>query len=183
MGGGFLLAFYGLVMYLKIRKSRIRPPGHHTLVEVTAATLQFLEGYHFIDDTGTGVPTKKTMLGRLGDFLADHCTILYPSPASRERTQLARERNVLAAQRTVAACYRTIYSRARTGLAFIRSGVSFAGLGFGLLQYFSFSVLSVFDSVLVVSGIFMIIDGFLWYLPVRREQAEIPRCRVFQKAG
>jgi len=182
MAAGFLMASYGLGMYLKIRKSRIRPPAHHTLVEVTAATLQFLEGYHFIDEPGTAVPTKKTMLGRLGDFLADHCTILYPSPASKERTQLARERNVLAAQRTVAACYRTIYARARTGLAFIRSGVSFASLGFGLTQYFGLSVFSLFDSVLVVSGIFLIIDGFLWYLPVRREQSEIPRCRVFEDA-
>ena len=183
MGAGMLMAFYGLVMYLKIRQSRIRPPGHHTLVEVTAVTLQFLEGYHFIDDAHAGVPSKKTMLGRLGDFLAEHCTILYPSPASRERTQLARERNVLAGQRTVAACYRTIYSRARTGLAFIRSGVSFAGLGVGLMQYFGLSMLSVFDSALVIAGIFMIIDGSLWYLPVRREQAEIPRCRVFQEVG
>ncbi len=183
MGAGLLMAFYGLLMYLKIRKSRISPPGHHTLVEVTAATLQFLEGYHFIDDANTGVPTKKTMLGRLGDFLAEHCTILYPSPASKERTQLARERNVLAGQRTVAACYRTIYSRARTGLAFIRSGVSFAGLGLGLMQYFGLSMLSVFDSVLVIAGTFMIVDGALWYLPVRREQAEIPRCRVFQKVS
>jgi uncharacterized membrane protein YidH (DUF202 family) len=180
MAAGFVMASYGLNMYLKIRKSRIRPPGHHTLVEVTAATLQFLEGYHFIDDAGTVVTTKKTMLGRLGDFLADHCTILYPSPASKERTQLARERNVLAAQRTVAACYRTIYARARTGLAFIRSGVAFASLGFGLTEYFGLSVLSLFDSFLIVSGVFLVIDGFLWYLPVRREQAEIPRCRVFE---
>jgi uncharacterized membrane protein YidH (DUF202 family) len=180
MAAGFLMASYGLVMYLKIRKSRIRPPGHHTLVEVTSATLQFLEDYHFIDDAGRMVPTKKTMLGRLGDFLADHCTILYPSPSSLERTQLARERNVLAAQRTVAACYRTIYSRARTGLAFIRTGVSLASLGLGLLQYFGVSALSVFDAALVVAGIFMIIDGFLWYMPVRKEQSEIPRCRVFQ---
>ena len=180
MAAGFLMASYGLVMYLKIRKSRIRPPGHHTLVEVTSATLQFLEDYHFIDDAGKMVPSKKTMLGRLGDFLADHCTILYPSPASKERTQLARERNVLAAQRTVAACYRTIYSRARTGLAFIRTGVSFASLGLGLLQYFGVSALSVFDAALLVAGIFMIIDGFLWYMPVRKEQSEIPRCRVVQ---
>ena len=68
MVAGFLMASYGLVMYLKIRKSRLRPPGHHTLVEVTSATLQFLEDYHFIDDSGRTVPTKQTMLGRLGDF-------------------------------------------------------------------------------------------------------------------
>jgi len=180
MVSGFLMASYGLVMYLKIRRLRMRPPGHHTLVEVTSATLRFLEDYHFIDDGGRTIPTKQTMLGRLGDFLADHCTILYPSPASRERTQLARERNVLAAQRTVAACYRTIYSRARTGLAFIRTGVSFASFGLGLFQYFGVSALSVFDAMLVISGIFLIIDGFLWYMPVRKEQSEIPRCRVVQ---
>jgi uncharacterized membrane protein YidH (DUF202 family) len=177
---GFLVAMYGASAYLKVRKSRIRPPGHQTLVEVTAATLQFLENYHFIEGTGINAASKKTMLGRLGDFLADHSTILYPSPASRERTHLARERNVLAAQRTVAACYRTIYARARTGLAFIRSGVSFLSLGLGLMQYFGISMLTLFDSILVIAGMLMIIDGALWYMPVRKEQAEFPRCPVPQ---
>jgi uncharacterized membrane protein YidH (DUF202 family) len=120
------------------------------------------------------------MLARLGDFLADHCTILYPSPSSRERTHLARERNVLAAQRTVAACYRTIYARARTGLAFIRTGVSFAGLGLGLMHYFGFSLLTAIDSLLISAGILMTIDGWLWYMPVRKEQSEVPRCPVPQ---
>src|SRR5271157_957946 len=174
MAGGFLLALFGLSGYLKIRKSRIKPPGEQTLVEVTAATIQFLENYHFIDQPGTHLPAKQTMLARLGDFLADHCTILYPSPSSRERTHLARERNVLAAQRTVAACYRTLYARARTGLAFIRTGVSFASLGLGLMHYFGFSVLTVIDAFLITAGILMIIDGWLWYMPVRKEQAEIP---------
>jgi len=54
-------------------------------------------------------PTKGTMLARLGDFLANHCTILYPKPASKNAHPLTREKSVLAAQRTVAACYRTIY--------------------------------------------------------------------------
>jgi len=180
MAGGFLLALFGLSGYLKIRKSRIKPPGEQTLVEVTAATIQFLENYHFIDQPGTHLPAKQTMLARLGDFLADHCTILYPSPSSRERTHLARERNVLAAQRTVAACYRTIYARARTGLAFIRTGVSFASLGLGLMHYFSFSILTAIDAFLITAGILMIIDGWLWYMPVRKEQAEIPRCPVPQ---
>ena len=80
------------------------------------------------------------MLARLGDCIGGYSTILYPSPASRERTHLARERNVLAAQRTIAACYRTIYARARTGLAFIRTGVSFTRVGFGLMHYFGFSL-------------------------------------------
>ena len=180
MAGGFLLSLFGLYGYLKIRRSRIKPPGEQTLVEVTAATVQFLENYHFIPDTGTQIPAKQTMLARLGDFLADHCTILYPSPSSRERTHLARERNVLAAQRTVAGCYRTIYARARTGLAFIRTGVSFAGLGLGLMHYFGFSLLTAIDAFLISAGILMTIDGWLWYMPVRREQAEVPRCPVPQ---
>jgi len=146
MAAGFFLVIFGLSDYLKIRKSRMRPPEHHTLVEVTSATVHFLENYHFIENTGREISTKGTMLARLGDFLSDHCTILYPSPSSRERTHLARERNVLAAQRTVAACYRTIYARARTGLAFIRTGVSFSSVGFGLMHYFGFSLLTVFDS-------------------------------------
>ena len=156
------------------------PPGEQTLVEVTAATMQFLENYHFIDQPGTHLPVRQTMLARLGDLLADHCTILYPSPSSRERTHLARERNVLAAQRTVAACYRTIYARARTGLAFIRTGVSFVGFGLGLMHYFGISIMTAIDSFLIIAGILMTIDGWLWYMPVRKEQAEVPRCPVPQ---
>ncbi len=178
IAAGMPLVIFGLSGYLKIRKSRMKPPGHHTLVEVTSATLYFLENYHFIEGTGKVTSTKKTMLARLGDFLADHSTILYPSPASRERTHLARERNVLAGQRTVAACYRTIYARARTGLSFIRTGVSFAGLGIGLITYFGFSLLTTFDTMLIIAGGLMITDGILWYMPVRKEQSETPRCPV-----
>jgi uncharacterized membrane protein YidH (DUF202 family) len=178
---GLSLGIFGLSGYIKIRRSRMKPPRHQTLVEVTSATLHFLENYHFIDGGGRNEPTKQTMLARLGDHLADHCTILFPSPASRERTHLVRERNVLAAQRTVAACYRTIYARARTGLAFIRSGVAFSGLGLGLIRYFGFSLLTIGDAVLVVAGVLMLVDGTLWYMPVRKEQAEIPRCPVPQE--
>ncbi len=175
---GLSVSVFGLSGYLKIRKSRMKPPRHQTLVEVTAATLYFLEDYHFIDNTSTAYYEKGTMLARLGDFLANHCTIMYPAPASRERTHLARERNVLAAQRTVASCYRTIYSQARTGLSFVRTGIVFSSLGFGLMQYFGLSLLTFFDSMLVIAGIIMIVDGILWYLPVRKEQSEIPRCPV-----
>jgi uncharacterized membrane protein YidH (DUF202 family) len=180
MVAGLSIGIYGLTVYLKVRRSRMKPPGHHTLIEVTAATMQFLENYHFIEGTGMNSETKKTMLGRLGDFLSDHCTILYPSPASRERTHLARERNVLAGQRTVAGCYRTIYARARTGLAFIRSGIAFLSFGFGLMHYFGLGILTIIDSLLIIAGFLMTIDGALWYLPVRKEQSELPRCPVPQ---
>jgi len=180
MAAGFLFAIFGIYGYLKVRKSRMKPPEHYTLVEVTSATVSFLEDYHFIEGAGRYLPTKRTMLARLGDFLANHCTILYPSPASKERTHLVHERNVLAAQRTVAACYRTIYARARTGLSFIRSGVAFSILGLGLIRYFGFSLLTIFDSILVVAGILMIVDGVFWYMPTRKEQSEVPRYSVPQ---
>jgi len=175
---GFVFGILGIAGYLRIRKHRMGAARHQTLVEVTSATLHFLEHYHFIDDTGVKQQTKGTMLARLGDFLASYSTILYPSPASKERTQLARERNVLAGQRTVAACYRTIYARARTGLAFIRTGVAFLSLGLGLIQYFGISMLTIFDLLLIAAGSWMIADGALWYYPVRNEQAELPRCPV-----
>lgn len=174
MLAGLALSAFGLVNYIKVRKSRAGPPKHHTLVEVTAATMMFLENYHLPEAAAQG-RIKETMLGRLGDFLTNYCTILNPVPASKERTYLARERNVLAAQRTLAACYRTIYSRARTGLAFIRTGVAFLSLGLGFLEYFSLSLFSVIDSFLIAAGFLMTVDGVLWYMPARKEQENIQR--------
>ncbi len=172
---GIAIAFYGLPQYLTVRKSRMTPPGHQTLVEVTAATIQFLENYHFIENTGIRQETRGTMLARMGDYLADHSTYLNPTPSSKTRTMFARERNVLAAQRTIAACYRTIYARARTGLAFIRTGISFLGIGIGILSYFGFGLLTSFNIWLIAAGLLMLVDGMLWYWPVRKEQAEVPR--------
>ena len=172
---GIVISFYGLPQYLNVRKSRLTPPGNQTLVEVTAATIQFLENYHFIEGTGTSRETQGTMLARMGDYLADHSTYLSPTPSSKTRTMFARERNVLAAQRTIAACYRTIYARARTGLAFIRTGISFTSIGIGILSYFGFGLLTSFNILLIAAGLLMLADGALWYWPVRKEQAEIPR--------
>lgn len=175
---GLTLIAVGAPIYLRIRRSRLTPPRDQTLVEVTGATLMFLENYHFsVPDHSGPKASKSTMLARLGDFLANYSTIIYPVPASRERTHLARERNVLAAQRTIAGCYRTIYARARTGLAFIRTGVAFLGIGLGLVSYFGLGLHTPFDLILMAIGLLMIIDGLRWYLPVRREQAELPRTR------
>ena len=175
---GFSIAVYGLMGYLKTRRPRMKQPGHHTLVEVTAATVCFLEGYHFVEGghAGEAQPLKKTMLARISSFMGAFSTILYPSPASRERTHLARERNVLAAGRTVDACFRTVYARARTGLAFIRTGVTFTSIGLGLAAYYGVSAMSVLDLVIVASGALLIADGARWYMPVRREQAGLSRC-------
>lgn len=189
LGCGLLCNGLGLAVYLQVRRSQLRPPGSQTIMEVTAATISFLEQYHFPDELKSSLPpasTGTTMLARLNNLLADYSTIIFPAPLSRERTHLARERNVLAAQRTVAACYRTIYARARTGLAFTRTGVSFFSFGAGLAVYFKFGlhpVFDIFDIFLMVAGLLMIIDGLLWYLPVRKEQAELPRSRSGALAG
>jgi len=182
---GVLLSMVGLPVYLQVRRFRLKPPGHQTLVEVTSATLLFLENFHFPDGITLPSPerTKETQLARLGDFLANYSTILYPSPASRERTHLARERNVLAAQRTIAACYRTIYARARTGLAFVRTGVALMSFGIGFITVYGLGLNTIFDGILILSGLLMIIDGTLWYMPYRKEQAELPRTRSVVLAG
>ncbi len=175
---GVIIGAWALPVYLRVRRSRLTPPRHQTMVEVTAATLLFLEDFQNLEHTGAEKPSlRATMLARLGDFLANYCTILFPDPGSQERTHLARERNVLAAQRTIAGCYRTIYARARTGLAFIRTGIASLGAGIGLLNYFGLSFFSFFDVMLILVGLLMIIDGLLWYIPVRKEQAEKPRTR------
>ncbi len=128
---GLLLIFLGLLSYHRIKKSIFRPPRHQTLVEVTAASLYFLENYQFVERGNPGGKNGKTMLARLSDMAHRTVVIIEPSRDNKPRSELAHERNLFAAQRTVAACYRTIYSRARTGLSFIRTGVSFASVGVG----------------------------------------------------
>jgi len=177
---GFFLVFFGLSRYLKIRRAEMSPPELKTIVEMTHASMGFLKGYHFIETTDVQISMNKSKLARLADLLASHCTILYPSPSSKERTHLARERSVLGGQRTMAACYRTIYARTRTGLALIRTGFSFASLGLGLLHYFGLSSLSAFDFILIIAGLLMVGDGLLWYMPVRKEQSELPSCPMPQ---
>ncbi|MFZ5762295.1 MAG: DUF202 domain-containing protein [Thermodesulfobacteriota bacterium] len=183
MALGLVLLFAALPIYIRVRRSRMTPPRHQTLVEVTGATLSFLENYQNLDHAAGPVRIKETMLARLGDLLANYCTILYPAPASRERTHLARERNVLAGQRTIAGCYRTIYARARTGLAFIRTGVAFVSIGVGLIGYFGLEWRTIFDAMLIAIGLLMVVDGGRWYLPVRKEQAELPETRSAVLAG
>jgi len=178
IGLGLCVVGASLANYVQARRAGVAPPPVQTLVEVTAATLQFLEQYHTIDDARPDPErrSKPTMLGRLGDLLCRHSTILDTNSGFRERIHLARERNVLAAQRTVCACYRTVAARARTGLSLLRTGVSIACLGLGLLHYFEWSALSAFDAALVLAGLLMIAEGVAWYWPVRREPAQTPRC-------
>ena len=175
MAVGICLVIAGLYSYGRIKKSILRPPRHQTLVEVTATTLYFLENYQFVEEKPRHVASKGTMLARLVDSLPNQCVFISTSQDNKVRSSLAHERNLLSAQRTLAACYRTIYSRARTGLSFIRTGVAFVSIGLGLIGYFGLNILTVLDFLLIVAGILMIGDGGLWYLPVRKEQAEVPK--------
>jgi uncharacterized membrane protein YidH (DUF202 family) len=174
IGLGFSLVIFGLFIYRGIKKSIMSPPKHHTLVEVTSATLYFLENYRYTEEKPDDSALRKTMLARLASLLPNCCVFIDSSLDHKVRSYLAHERNSLAAQRTVASCYRTIYARARTGLSFIRTGVYFVSIGLGLIGYFGLNVLTILNAFLVASGIWMIVDGAQWYWPVRKEQSEFP---------
>jgi len=178
---GLTLGAVSLFSYIRLRLAWRRLSGH-SLVEVTAAVLHFLEEYEIFDPPiQANTDSKRTMLGRLGDCLINYCVLILPRGGYRERITLARERNVLAAQRTILACYRTLAAQARTGLAFLRTGATVAAFGLGLVTYFGLDILwSIIDGLLILSGMAIIADGVAWYWPIRREYTETPRCIWFE---
>jgi uncharacterized membrane protein YidH (DUF202 family) len=171
---GLGLFTVGAANYFKIKKSVFSPPAPQTLIEVSAATLYFLENYQFAEKPQATAPRRQTMLSRLSELLPNACVFIENSTDNKIRSYLAHERTSLAAQRTVLACYRTIYARARTGLSFIRTGTTFVGIGIGLVQYFKSSLTSMLDYFIILAGIIIIADGIIWYWPVRKEQREAP---------
>ncbi len=179
IGIGLCLVGYGAYHYIWIKRHVMRPPKHQTLVEVTWATLHFLEDHQFVHDGQYSVPIRETMLARLAEHPLRHQIVMDKSMDNKKRSYLAHERNLLSAQRTIAACYRTIYARARTGLAFIQTGISFLAVGIGLLDYFGIHLLTALDVVLIAASIWLIVDGAGWYLPARKEQAEIPDYLIY----
>jgi uncharacterized membrane protein YidH (DUF202 family) len=168
---------FGLTSYHRVKTSLFRPPRHQTLVEVTSASLHFLENYRFVDSSEPA-GEKQTMLARLAEMVNRTSISIESSHDNKARSQPAHERNLLAAQRTVAACYRTIYARARTGLSFMRTGASFVGLGLGLITYFGLSPLTILDSLVIAAGTAILVDGLIWYWPVRKENCEASKCMV-----
>ncbi|MBF0505323.1 MAG: hypothetical protein HQL09_00655 [Nitrospirae bacterium] len=99
-------------------------------------------------------------------------------PASAGRTPLAKVRTFLADRRSLMACNRTSLGKGRTGLAFIRTGISFLTIAVVLFRIFGIGLLSVFESVLFISGIIMTVDGLLWYLPARKTGKKVFECRA-----
>jgi uncharacterized membrane protein YidH (DUF202 family) len=175
IGVGLFLTLLGMVSYYRIKRSFFRPPKHQTLIEVTAASVQFLEDYQFVDPGEEEGREGKTMLARLFDLANRTVTDIAGSHDNKVRSELAHQRSAFAARRTVAACYRTIYARARTGLAFVGTGVSFASGGLGLIEYFRLSILSLLDIFMIVAGLLLIIDGIMWSYPIRKENYEALR--------
>ncbi len=181
--GGFGLVIYGVVGYFRLKHPIHGLPRHQTLVEVTAATMYFFEDFQFVDSRPHEVDSKKTMLARITDSIPNNSVYIDSSNDNKVRSALAHERNSLAAQRTLLACYRTIYSRARAGLSFIRTGVAFTSIGLGLIKYFGWNLLTIYDCFLLLAGLALIADGLVWYWPVRKEQHEASKCAMMYLEG
>jgi uncharacterized membrane protein YidH (DUF202 family) len=172
IASGLILTLLGMISYYRIKRSYFRPPKLQTLIEVTGASVQFLEDYRFVDPGEEQGKEGKTMLARLLDLTNRTVAVIEGSRDNKARSLPAHQRSVFSAQRTVAACYRTIYARARTGLCFIGTGVSFAGGGLGLIEYFRPSFLNVLDIFMMAAGLLMIVDGVMWSWPIREENYE-----------
>ncbi len=93
------------------------------------------------------------------------------SPVMRRRF-LASDRTDMAEERTTLACYRTSMAKARTGLAFARTGIAFVGLGIAFIRSFHTGPWTVFDSLLIFTGVLMALEGFYWYIPGRSAGVE-----------
>jgi len=100
------------------------------------------------------------------------------APGIWATTGLALERTVLADRRGVMARLRTVMARSRTGMAFIRTGMSISSVGLGLLVYFGAGSLAwtVFDAVMIISGLAIIADGLYWHMPAERTRRQFPYC-------
>ncbi len=92
------------------------------------------------------------------------------------RTPLALVRTFLSERRSVLACYRTSLAKGRTGLAFMRTGISFITISIVLFRIFGIGYSTVLEAALLVAGMVMAVDGFLWYLPARRTGKKMPEC-------
>ncbi len=89
-------------------------------------------------------------------------------PPEAGRTPLARTRTRLAAERTKMSRYRTTMAKGRTGLAAIRTGVKFIAIAITLLRIFGIGWLSIIEAVILLGGVFMVVEGITWYMPLRK---------------
>ena len=156
---GFLAIIDGLVWYFPARREsrRIKAyPPYSVPEEYTA--LNVVDPGGSMDFPRSSIVAGSAALRQNWDAL---------SPVERRRF-LANDRTNLAEERTILAYLRVMMAKARTGLAFARTGVAFAGVGIGFIRKFPPGPWSIFDWSLIVIGVFMLVEGFLWYGPGRR---------------
>ncbi len=101
--------------------------------------------------------------------LIEHSQDVNPGfPPEAGRTPLARLRTRLAGERTIMSLYRNTMAKGRTGLAAIRAGVQLVAISLTLLRIFGIGWLSILEAVILFGGIFMVVEGITWYMPMRK---------------
>jgi len=110
----------------------------------------------------------------------EHAQDLNPGfPVEAGRTFLARTRNFLADRRSQLASNRAFLAKGRTGLAMLRTGLALVTVSFVLSKVFGFEGLIMLpEGMLMVWGVIMVVDGLIWYAPVRRLAKRPPRAPV-----
>ena len=104
-------------------------------------------------------------------------------PRCAGRTPLAMVRTYLALQRSQMTSTRTALARGRTGLSFIRTGISFIAIAIAILKIFGGVSLIPLETLLLLSGTAMIVDGLRWYLPSRRAARAASDCSPTEPTG
>lgn len=89
-------------------------------------------------------------------------------PGLANRTSLAKVRTYLANRRSFFASRRTVFAKGRTGLAMFRTGLAFIATILLLLSVSGLGWLSLIELALLAAGLFLLVDGLLWYIPARR---------------
>jgi len=114
--------------------------------------------------------------GTLTRFM-EHAQDLNPGfPPEAGRTVLARTRNFLADRRSQLASNRTFLAKGRTGLAMLRTGLALITVSLILIKVFGFEdLIMIPEGMLMVWGTIMVVDGLVWYAPVRRLAKRAPR--------
>ncbi len=101
--------------------------------------------------------------------MVEHSQDVNPGfPPEAGRTPLARIRTRLASERVKMSRYRTTMAKGRTGLAAIRIGVKFIAISLTLLRIFGIGWLSIIEAIILFGGVFMVVEGITWYIPMRK---------------
>jgi len=110
----------------------------------------------------------------------EHAQDLNPGfPVEAGRTILARTRTFLADKRSQLANNRTFLAKGRTGLAMLRTGLALVTVSLILIKVFGVEDLAIIpEGMLMVWGTIMVVDGLIWYVPVRRLAKSAPRAPI-----